>query len=168
MKRISAVFIVLVLRLFAESPEEKITPARPQHAGYEFYVVASPLASSGKASDIQRVVVAIKPPAKAVSRREAYVEMRRENTFVYSGLLGACRPEDLPIALRHKVPRDAILFTFNIGSDAISESWFSYQLPRSKEGFDPTNCVIRLSDFLQAPNQPSEPTSGLTPGRGSP
>lgn len=153
MKRIAAVFVVLVLTLLAESPEEKIIPTRPKHAGYEFYVVASPLASSGKGSDVQCVVVAVKPPAKAAARKEAYVEIWREKSFVYSSLLEACHSEDFPISLRPKVPRDAILFTFNIGSDVISESWFSYQLPRTKDGFDPTNCLIRLSDFLQTPNR---------------
>ena len=158
MKYIVAIFAILASSLSAESPEVKITSAQPRYAGYEFFVVAAPLASQGKGSDVQWIVVAVVPPSKTATARLGYVEISREKSFVFSSMLNACSEEDFPNSLRHLVPRDAILFTFKISSDTISDSWFSYQLPRPKDGFDPVNCLIRLADFLKAPNQSPQPT----------
>lgn len=157
MKYIAALFAVIASSVFAESPEVDITAAQFSHRGYNFSVVATPVAPLGKGSEIQRIVLAIVPPLKAMAAQEGYVQVRKEKNFVFSSRLGACGPNDFPISLRHQVPRDAILFTFNISLDALPESWFTYQLPRTNDGLDPVNCVVRLANFLQAPSQPPKP-----------
>lgn len=141
--------LMFVSSLLAESPEIKITAAQPAYAGYRFTVVAEPLSSSSKGSEIQCIAIAIMPPANSSPMAKGYIVVSKEQGFVYSSTLAVCSPEDLPISLRRQVPRCALLFTFMVHSAAIPESYFSYRLPRPADGFDPAACIVRLSDFIK-------------------
>ena len=157
MKRfISAAFPLLCSVVFAENSQVRITPAQPHHAGYVFTVAAVRIdhgpESPPEWPQVYRVVISVTPPPKIASPRKAYVEIGEGKDYLFSTVINSCEDKDVPFEFRFRqlIPaKDALLFQFSMSPKSITDSSFSYQIPRKDETSEPVDCVISLRDFIK-------------------
>jgi len=157
MKRfLTAILLLLGPAAFAENTQVLITPGQPHHAGYVFTVAAVRIdhgpESPPEFPQVYRVVICVTPPPKSASPHKACVEIGEGKDYLFSTEINSCEAKDIPFEFRFRhlnASKDALLFQFSMSRKGITNSSFSYQIPRKDETSEPVDCVINLRDFIK-------------------